>query len=892
MSLTWEELDQLAQAGQLDRISARLVSATEPERLAAAKQVEAGIRSLDPDLLWRSDHQPSAGWALAVIGCMPTAARAAALLGRRSMRSWSRTAPERFLVIARVRELPWIGELGVRLAERLPARDVWSEDWQFTAALLRAGGAEPPVTEGFVRGWLDDLLRSWLQSPLHRRLREDPFLDRLLPAVFEIDGLGAETATGQWDAVPQFPAAVAALVAEGRLDRKVILNSTVDRLVRGDRASALRPFAMLHEALDPTVDELASHTLDYARLVPDAPSTIAGMAQRALRAVEEAGRLDLDTLLAVSLPTLLRAEKTLVKVQLSALERAVRREPERAGEILETVAAAFSHPALDMQERALALIGRHTGRLDRDTLARLADAAGSLAGDLPVRSAEVLGVAVAADEPVVLPGLPPVQPVTEVPPPIGSAAELAEEVLLLVTGETALGWERVLEALLRLPPAEVGTALAPLLDRYPHHFSEQIWAPSQQRLAYLGEAIRVLSGRRRGGGLWNRMIRALNTGRRGGADSPFERNPEGVLSARVAEISVELTRCPVPLLLATPTHVNGSLDAEVLFERLTRFEADGLQPWRLDLEQALLRLPRPAVPDPALVERARRLTSPAGRQFAVWLADGGLPDPVSTRVEQWVGAKSPRTGRVRPDRVLVDLRPARTGGLSLEKQLLTLERPALPRYLATEDPAESDIVTAVLPHHREAVAAWALPGLAALADQDVRGGGKLLPLLAECTGPVGPAMILALAYVLAARHESDRVAGVDAFLTLAAGDSPFAGREPSATGCRSFAAALGAELGRLCGPDSQIKLTRVVPALTDAHRAGATAAVWDVLQHALPLLLPKPPRGLPDLLELATQVARAVRASADIPELAAVAGRSGSSRLFKEARRLQSVLTT
>ncbi|MEU4425359.1 DUF6493 family protein [Actinoplanes sp. NPDC024001] len=866
--LSWQALDRSARAGDLDGIAGLLLSATEDERLAAAKPVEAGIRAVDTDLWWRSDISPTPGWALAVIGCMPTAARAAALLGRRGMQTWSRTSPDRFLTVARARELTWLGDLGVRLAERLPVRDVWFEDWRFAAALLRAGGADPPVTEGFVRGWLNQLLRAHQPVPsLRQRLRGDPFLDRLLPGVFEIDGLGADAAvghlsprTGSWDATPRFPSVIADLVAEGRLERKVIVDATVDRLVRGDRASALRPFVLLHEALALTTDELATYAPDYARLLPDAPSAVAGPAQRALRAVDDAGRLELRTLLEVSAATLVRTEKTLVRAQLSWLERVLRREPQRAADILRTVAAAFGHPAPDIQERALTLIGRHRDRLDPATLADLGEAAGALAGDLPARAADLLGVPAVAPAPAV-PGLPPVLPVAEVPPPISGVAELREEIVLLMAEETALRWERVLAALIALRGCGLAEALAPLLDR--PEFTEQAWMP-QHRLVLLGEAIRALGGR------GQRMLPALTAGQRGG--------PGSVLAARIAEVGVELSRSPVPLLLATPTHVNGSLDASVLLERLARIEADGRQPWQLDLHQALLRVPRQA--DPALAARAARLTSPAGRQFAAWLAEGGMPDPVSTRLKQRIGSKSLRPAHDRtvvPSRVLATLRPARTGGLPWEERLLTLDRPALPRHRATDPIAETDILTMVLPHHREATAAWALVGLAGLADQDQRGGGHLLPLLAECTGPVGPAMTLALAYTLAARHEADRVAGVDAFLTLAAGPEP-------------FAAALGAELGHLCGPDSLIKLTRVVPALADAHRAGATAAVWDVLLHALPLLLPKSPRGLPDLLSLATQVARAVHGRADMPELAAVAGRNGTSRLFREARRLQTVL--
>ncbi|MEV4344895.1 hypothetical protein AB0J83_10495 [Actinoplanes sp. NPDC049596] len=205
------------------------------------------------------------------------------------------------------------------------------------------------------------------------------------------------------------------------------------------------------------------------------------------------------------------------------------------------------------------------------------------------------------------------------------------------------------------------------------------------------------------------------------------------------------------------------------------------------------------------------------------------------------------------------------------------------------------ILAATLPHHREVLAAWALPSVAALADEDQRGAGALLPTLAECGGPIGPATTLALAYGLAARHEPDRIATVDAFLTLAASPvsiaaghaaTPTTAPDSQAT---SFAMALGHDLGKL-GALKVIKLSRVVPALADAHRAGASAAVWAVLAAALPWLLPHSPRGLADLLELATQVAVAVDVRADIVGLAEAAGQKGSSRLVKEAKRLHSTL--
>ncbi|WIM99075.1 DUF6493 family protein [Actinoplanes oblitus] len=902
--LTWDRLDQLARQGDLDELTRTLLAASEAERVALAPAVDAGLRGADPDRWWGRGGSPNPGYALIVIGCMPSAARAAAALNRRGMRLWTQQPPGHFLEIARSRQLTWLGDLGRRLADRLPARDPWIVDWRFVSAVLRASDTEPPVTEGFVRGWLEDLFefpgRGRSRPPLVDRLRHDHYLPLLLPAVFEIDRLGGVVAgvswneeTDGWDSTPRLPGVVAQLAAEGTLERKTILDLTVDRLARGGKPYDLRPFTLLHDELKPTLDELAGYALDYARLLPDAPGAVATLAQKALRTIDDAGRLELETLLDASGPTLVRKEKTLVKAQLSWLERVSRRQPERAGEVLETVAAAFGHPALDVQERALTMIGKQVGRLDADVVARLAEASAMLAGDLPRRAAELFGTV--AEAPAEIPELPPAGPPAELPPAIASPGELAEELVALCHEETAIRWERVLAGLVSLyataGPAALAGALQPVLDRYAATFAQDTWNRTSPRF-YLGEAIRAAVDTERPGvlrrmlaGIEGRRLRvsqrtfdavrtAWQGGRRGGANAAFTATPDGVLALRVAEVAVQLTRALVPALVATPTHATGSLDPAVLLDRLRRAEAEGWQPWQVDFEQALLRLPRRS--DPAVVARAAELTSPAGRQFAAWLADGGLPDPVSQPFEQ--RPQPAPDGWTTPvaRRVVAALSPARDGGLRLERQLLTIAPGPGIRGWSTVYTGSGDVLTAVLPHHREAIAAWMLPELAGLADLDQRGGEAVLPLLAECSGPIGPALTYGLAYALGARHQESRIAAVDAFLTLAARGEP-------------FAPAVGAALGDVCA-DGLVKLSRLVPALTEAHLAGATVAVWEVLAAALPALLPTSQRGLPDLLELSAQVAGALGARTEIPGLSELAARSATTRLVKEAKRLHNVL--
>ncbi|MEV0900637.1 DUF6493 family protein [Actinoplanes sp. NPDC049802] len=913
MTLAVQMLERRAQSGDHAGVARLLLHLSEEERLAFGKVVEAAVKGADPALWWRAAVNPAPAWALAVIGTAPSAARAAGLLTHRNLRDRWRLIPvDRFLAIAQARRLDWLGDLGTRLIRRRRARDDSDTgQWVFVASIMRAGGVEPPVTEGVVNGWLRGLLRPFgdrgqKRPPLDVRMREDPFLDVLLPAVFEFDGMGGVITGFSWaasdgppTAARHFTTAVVSLVAEGRLERKEILAAVVDRLLRGDKPNSLRPFVQLHDELAPTVDEIAASTLDYARMLGDGAGPVATLSQRALRVLDDAGRLDLETLLDASATALLRTEKTLVKGQLSWLERVALREPERAGEVSWAIAAAFGHPALDVQERALTLVGKQIPRLAPETVARLAEAAAVLGGDLPARAAALFGAAAPVAGPLGVPSLPPPPEPALMPPPIASAAELAEELAALLHDQSGVRWERVLAALVSLHAADeraaLAAALSPVIERHPDRF-EEIGRDSGSPFVCLATAVRMVVDAPRHDSTHQQLLSAVRIawqeGRRGGAGSKLSDRPDGVLALRAAEVAVHLSGSMMPMLVATPTHVTGSLDPAVLLERLSRAEAEGWQPWPFDLEQALLRLPRAAVPA-GVSTRAAALTSPAGRQFAQWLASGGLPDPVSELFTQHgarpAGRRHSWDAQV-PRRVVATLLPSRDGGLRLERQLLTLKPFAYPVHRPNHFYGAEEVLAMVLPHHREVAAAWALGDVASTADQGQKGRGRLLPMLADRAGPVGPAMATALAYTFGAKHQPDRAAAVDAFLTLAAADA--AGRPPRSAAHPSEPTSgtmVGAAIGDLCS-DGAVKLNRVVPGLADAHRAGATVAVWEAIAAALPVLLQAPQGSLPDLLELATQVAVTLGARADIPALTEAADRPGTTRLVQEAKRLRSAL--
>jgi hypothetical protein len=345
---------------------------------------------------------------------------------------------------------------------------------------------------------------------------------------------------------------------------------------------------------------------------------------------------------------------------------------------------------------------------------------------------------------------------------------------------------------------------------------------------------------------------------------------------RLTEIHDCLDRAPVPSLVATPTMATGHIDPLTLVGRLATAEAQGWRPWPVDLAQALLRLPRniPAEAVPA----ALRLASPEGRLLADWLTTGGPSDPVT-------------------EIVTVPWRPrwpwhAQRAGTPIERLVARLfpsnvtHGPVVDPMLGY-DPAETHWQTnlsqplwsAVLPSHREVVAANLLPDIATGPAFGGRNEAALaLPAVAECTGQCGEAIALALAYALGSARSEDRVAALDAALTL------------NSTGDLD-----GAQLGTFLGTlvtNRNVKLTRITPALAALAEAGATGTTWAAVCALLGIILPtpKPPPGTPDLLALASRVAPASAARGGIAGLPEVAARSGTSRLATEARRLSRVL--
>jgi hypothetical protein len=887
----WAELRQLIDRRQ-ERAMARALRDLRPgqrrELAGPLRRYERELRA-DPHTWWA--RQP----ALAIAGAaiLPSAPALAPWLARNSLGGPEPgrriSATELAVDVLRARDVPWLGDLARRLSERLSVRWVDASLWRLASELVMLTGIDPPASDGFVLGWAQEHRGDG--RAVAGDIRRDPRLAAFIPRLLDIEPLSSSLG---WPGSP-WPPTLAMLAAEGLVDRAVLLDSCLAALQRGGRPGAARGRVRVHEELAPTVTEVASRADDYVALLPDSPSMVAGMAQRELRRLDEAGQLAPGTLCHLGRAVLFRTEKKLVRAQLGWLDAAARRDPGHAAEIVLAMATAFGQHFADIQRRALTLTTEHLSRLDAAARAELAEAARALPADLRTRAAEAFGGAPAAGA-APAPRLPPSAAPRGMPPPIGSPEELAAEIASLFArlpgGLDPAGVERVLAGIVAVScgdRAALAAALGRFLARHPYvtpgepvRVPEEAWHLTEfgELDAIIGTALVAArrppgsrypaAGEVPGEAAWQACLR----------DARIP-EPQAGLLRRLHEIAVGLAYAPRPLLMSTPSASNGLIDPAELVERVRRAAAEGWQPWELDLAQALLRLPRD--PDPATAAAARKLGTPAAATLARRLSSGSPADPRVTGEPRTIRFPEPypHHGYVTRDRELAVVR-SRSPGQPGDPSTLVGDLPAPERWHGYGYPHRTCWMCCwpfMLPAHRDVAAAHLVPHLSTWTSHS-RSGMTLLPALAEADGPIGAGMNLAIAYGLAARDRADRSAAVDAVITLA-GRGQLDG------------AALGEHVGTLAA-HGNLLLNRVVPGLREIAEAGAPSEVWALVAAALPRTLPpvteRAPHQLAALIELGAGLAGVCRPGTTLPCLDLVAAQHGSSHLVTQARRLREML--
>ncbi|MEV4510226.1 hypothetical protein AB0K00_14825 [Dactylosporangium sp. NPDC049525] len=760
----------------------------------------------------RCNARRHAAYSLAVIACVGTTADVVKRLHVPWTYPQPRPVPESVPGLLRIRGAGWCATLGRGMLRRVRSRTA-ADHWPFTEALLRAVGAPPPGEPAAVACYVVTPRTPSLQA----FLAADPWFDRMLPHIFDDDQVAAAFA-GR-GLVLDWPLALLRLTEAGRVERDTLIAGCLRRLRTGGRPGLLRAYLGMLKHLAAGPAELAAHRQELTGLLAVPLPTIAEHAHTSLQDLHRAAPLDPATLTEVTAAMLGRPEKKLVRAHLGWLRRLPLED------LMDGLVVGLHHPAADLAEATLDLIEPRLPDLPVPALDRLRDELPALEGAVAHRLAALLGAAAPAPAPVaaLVAALP-----AAFPPPLDLGALAEDLATALREGDgDPVRHELMLDGLLRAARDDRTAAarvLAPLMPQWP--------------------------------GMWPDLIAAV-TGSTAPApyDDRHARRYDTTLGVfirrRSTELAARLAKDPPPALLATPATVAGHVDPDRVLGLLRLAERDGWQPGPADLTQALLRLPRTV--DAAVYAAAARLTSPAGRRFADWLAGPAEP-------RTWI-EEVPHLAYF-PARRIAMLDP---GGLPAE---LADPDTATDRVRNTYHQPELGLWPMVAPSHREATAAHIQPFVVAPTG---RPGTTFLDGLATADGPTGPAMSLILAYTLAADRQRMRLAATDALIALAA--------RPGwdSTG-------VGAEIGALAGTD-RIVLRRTVQPLADALNAGAHDAVWQVTTAALPGLLAVNPRsGLADIIDLAT--AAAGGRPLDLPALAALATRPGRALLVEAARRL------
>lgn len=867
-----EILDGWVATGDVTKVADLARALPDSGRRVIAKALPAYLRETRAATQWGflADHQVLPLLA-AGMATMSGAAAVAGWISRRELRSWSSVDRDAIIkrLAATVADRPdeWRADVAHRLSARLsPNAGSWRDTqvWELAAELVRGAHAQPPIDDAFVRGWV-----LWGGEPAE--LAADPFADALLPRFFEVDGIGAVLSNRKrWWPDSGWAGPVVELVRAGRLERQAVLDGCVSRFLRGGEANDLQWFVQLYDALQPTLEESEAHLRDHVRILPASSPAVAEHAFAEVRRLDEAGRLPAELFAETADALAFRPERKLVRTALTWLDRTARKR-DRVDATLTAVAVAFGHESLEIQERAAKVAAKHASQANEQTCEAIREAAASLPHESRERIAAAFGAAAepVASIAVAAPSVP-MPALAELPPPIASIAELVEESVRVLRDHEihSVTAERALAGLVEFAysrPDETRDALRPVvLEVAPWLDYDSDFKSNGNSATWLGHAIQALvPPTQKPNRHWDPHRYTV---------PPNE--PLSVLQARMDDVRAAVGRSPV--LLSTPTGTDGHVAPDALLDRMERIEAAGQEPGPLDLDQALLRLPRDI--DPDVLTRARRLTSRAGQQIVDWLTAEGLHDPgIACAAYRIPWAYGGKVSRVLPTITTPDTTStiaAQLCELPAKGEWLLLN--VGPYYHAPH----ATWWPTLLPSHREVIAAHALV-LAPSRNEDRSHLGAMMLALAHADGPVGPAMSTLLAYELSAKHRKERADAVEALLTLCA---------KATLPVLDLAQAI-ATLVQI----GELKLNRVTEALIEAARAGAYADILTVIADALPVILPAPgekaPNGLPDLIALASEAAETTGARVEIKGLADVAARGGSSRLVREAVRLQHILT-
>ncbi len=719
-------------------------------------------------------------------------------------------------------------------------------NWRVARGIVRGGFApepnHPEYFRGTVRGVPDYHGRN--RRPLVEQVERDPGLigDHLL-TMLSTEGVGRLLAfhdsvmERRHDSLPdlaEFPAgtwriALVTLVREQRLDRGCLLDTVLAAPLRDWAAADLGWYIGMHDALEPTVDEIAQRQGTYARLLTVEHGPSVKTAQRELLRLMPDKRFEPDPILAASSATLGRSDKAAVAAHLRFLEKLAKTHPNVA--ITDTVRVATEHARADVRAQAAKILARLGA----------AEAPADEAAPFVRAEPEARTPAVAVQ-------------------PVRSEDELAEVLLGLFEEVDPVETERAIDGLLRLADKRPSTA-----DLLHARAAAAEYYQDDPRIAARVLTLAWLTPRRRiRDDDWPILLGHMIFPAEAAAPQTFV----GAIGRRLTGIAHAVREGP-HTSLALPTRADFTLDAKELNRRLS--EASRSRPiLELELVIALLRVPpveRSMVDIPRSMRKSSAVIAAREGRRPKWLRRVAQNRRMNWEPERRIPVFCDEQGSEGH---------AAAGILARSQPEATLGPEG--NYGEYESHFEQTLGlgAALLPHDHDVLASHAHPYLHRDLRKDRACTVHVIDAIARATTGNGPPASSALVLALAAKDARGRTAAQDAVLDLA-----------------RYGVLDGEELGRqaaLLLTDDIVVGQRVSGGLTECARASDAAVlpILDALQEVARVLPGRRDAGA--FLELAADLAERTGRTIDLPtEFRALASEKSSSMVAKAARRLLKV---
>ncbi|WP_154794448.1 DUF6493 family protein [Occultella kanbiaonis] len=502
-----------------------LINLTESDRKALGPKARGWLTRGNPTRI------PATHAALAVLATAD-GSRQAMIAGQHSF-EYSRSFVEHAAAILQARDPAWLPAF---VDAVLDLAD--NGNWRLARGLVRSGAVAAPEHPDYVRGIVRGVptYGAANRRPLIDQLEEDPGLvGEPLLRMLATEGSGRLLAyhdSFQENPVTYLPAQTPSAAAtwrvtllvfsqQGRLDRGRLLDTVLAAPLRDWATADLGWYTGMHDALQPSLDEIATRQGTYVRLLTVEHGPSVRTAQRELLRLVPDERFEPQPFLAASRATLGRTDKAAVAAQLRLLSRFAEAQP--GAPIADIVQFALDHPRADVREQAAKI------------LARLG-----------------VDVSVASERPRFVPTEPKARPPAAPVCPVETPDELAEVLLGLLEVVEPIETERAIDGLLRFAEDRPSTA-----DLLLTRLSASQFFPGDPRVAAHVLALAWLAPRERvRDGDWPILLGHASYP--GGAAAP--QTFVGAIGRRLTGVA-HAVRDGRHTSLAMPTRTDFSLDA-------------------------------------------------------------------------------------------------------------------------------------------------------------------------------------------------------------------------------------------------------------------------------------------------------------------------------------------